>query len=802
MIVCSRAVERGAKPTNPNLASARPQAHVEVVPSGDVTLLNVVGLVDERFKGFGAIDQAKTVVINVAGITRMTSFGVRQWLSAIDSLPKSVSEVILLGCPTFFVDQLNMVLNFGGSGKVLTFVAPYACPSCGVESGELIDVLAERSNLANGGIPEKECTRCGAKLELDETPESYFSFARKYAASSIQPATAQLLAQHGLYTAADTGAEKPPRIIKLVEGSVTYFRIIGRIGSMFRARPFLGGAEGEVVIDLAEVEAFDPEGQKEWRRLLKNLSGQQITVTLVDVKEQFFVAVGETFAIPNVNIETLIVQYVCVSCKRRSQRSASLRGKHWPPHFEDGVCTGCGGVARHEVAGAALVHLKKASMNTPPSSAQLIDHREELLARTMTDASAASQPTDAPSHAVTSSDLILGKYKIVRRLHSSGVTESFLAKQVGIGGFEKPVVLTKLQRSLLEQRERAIEMFLNEVKLAGRLTHPNIAQVLDVGEVGGSLYVAVEYVNGKTVRDIIDRLEQTNSLMPVAEACYVAREVALALDYAFWSIDMRGQRLGVGHGDVAPHNIMVSYDGTVKVLDFGIAISLGEHEDLQYVDPESANNAAIDHRSDLFSVGVLLYQLCSGTKPFAGSSYKEIVKRIKSGKCRPLHEVATVPARLGALVATMISPNVEERPQRGQDIVAELSDIARRSGFESSAANLARFLMHLFPNDDATNEPPAEPRPVRTHTKPPLDNLADAVAISRTRSGHTPGIDASISFVGRSREASMPPNTVASDSQPTPSVKLRKSWWWTVITTLILIALIAGGAYLLVTQHL
>src|SRR5439155_8196811 len=132
----------------------------------------------------------------------------------------------------------------GGAAQVLTVVAPYTCPSCGAESGETIDVLVERAALAKGGVSEKECARCSGKLEFDETPESYFSFVTKYAASSIQPATAQVLAQYGLYTAAiDNAGEKPPRIIKLVHGSVTYFRIIGTIGTMFRARPFLVGAE-------------------------------------------------------------------------------------------------------------------------------------------------------------------------------------------------------------------------------------------------------------------------------------------------------------------------------------------------------------------------------------------------------------------------------------------------------------------------------------------------------------------------------------------------------------------------------
>src|SRR5215470_17611673 len=307
---------RDIKPSSPP-PGARSSAAVDLVTSGDAALVNVSGLVDERFLGFGDIGAVKTVVINVSGMTRMTSFGVRQWLKGMDALPKSISDLYLLGCPTFFVDQLNMVLNFGGAAQVLTVVAPYTCPSCGVESGEIIDVLAERAALARGGVSEKECARCGGKLEFDETPESYFSFVSKYAASSIQPAAAQLLAAHGLYTAVDSVGEKPPRIIKLVHGSVTYFRIIGTIGAMFRARPFLVGAEGEVVIDLAEVARFDPAGNKEWRRLLKNLSSQVPAITLVDLNASFLGSVGDTLTLArNIAAASLLVPYRCAECQR------------------------------------------------------------------------------------------------------------------------------------------------------------------------------------------------------------------------------------------------------------------------------------------------------------------------------------------------------------------------------------------------------------------------------------------------------------------------------------------------------
>jgi serine/threonine protein kinase len=643
------------------------------------------------------------VVIDVARMTRMTSFGVRQWLKAMDALPKSIADLYLLGCPTFFVDQLNMVLNFGGAAKVLTVVAPHTCPSCGVESGEVIDVLAERASLVKGGVPEKDCGRCGGKLEFDETPESYFAFVAKYAASSIAPAAAQMLSARGLYASSDSAAEKPPRIIKLVHGSVTYFRIIGTIGSMFRARPFLVGAEGEVVIDLAEVERFDSAGQKEWRRMLKNLAGQVPSVTLVDVSEDFLAAAGDSLMLArNVAVASVLVPYECIDCFRTSNESVWAA---WPMQLGALVCATCGGSTGNKIAAEALAPLQKASTAVPPASAKLIAQRDEVLSRALVDATVA-QAGEAATPAVSADDTILGKYKIVRRLSAGGMAEVFLAKQVGIGGFEKPVALKRIQRKLLETRHQAIELFLNEAKIAGRLTHPNIVQVLDVGEVGGALYLAMEYVHGKDLRNVIKKLQQNRTIMPLGEACYVVREVALALHHAYWSADMTGQRLAVVHRDVSPQNIIMSFDGTVKLLDFGVAVSAVTEQAQTmivgkwlYMSPETTTNDQVDHRSDLFSLGVVLYLLCSGYMPFTGREPREIVKKIRGGQYKPLQEIVAVPERLAQLVARMLAPNPDDRPQRGQEVADELAEIARQFAFESSAPRIAYILKQLFPTE-------------------------------------------------------------------------------------------------------
>lgn len=680
-----------------------------VSPAGDAALVQVTGLVDEHFMGFGAMTQGiKTLVLEVSGMTRMTSFGVRQWIKGIEALPKTITDLYLLGCPTFFVDQLNMVLNFGGPGKVLTAVAPYTCLSCGMESGEPVDVLTEKAALSKGGVPEKDCSRCGGKLEFDESPESYFSFVSKYAPSSLHPAAAQMLAQKGLYISIESSSDKPPKIIKLVHGPVTYFRIIGTIGALFKARPFLVGAEGEVVLDLADIERFDASGQREWRRLLKSLASQVPSVTLVDVPDAVLANAADAFTIArNIVVDSILVPYVCKDCGRGAAESHHLAALSWPPQFNDQVCSTCGGTMHGTLAAELLPALQKASNSVPEASAKLISNRKEVLSRAMTDANVA-QAGDAASANLTADDMILGKYKIVKRLSAGGMAEVFLAKQVGIGGFEKPVALKRILRQLLESRHLAVDMFLNEAKIAGRLTHPNIVQVLDVGEVGGALYLAMEYIHGKDLRDVLKKTRANRIQLPIGAACYVVREIAQALHHAYWSTDMQGKQLAVVHRDVSPHNVMLGYDGTVKLLDFGVAMSsVTEHQKgmiagkWSYMSPEHTTNQQLDHRSDLFSLGVIFYLLCTGAMPFSGAEPKEIFKKIRAGNYKPVRDlVPDVPEAIANLVASMLSPNPDERPQTGHDIVATLSEVTRAYGYESSGSSVTHLLT-IFADEDA-----------------------------------------------------------------------------------------------------
>ena len=156
--------------------------------------MSVAGTIDERYRGFGELPTVSVLVIDVSGIAFITSFGVRKWIEGMKKIPASVGDIYIVGCPPIFVEQLNMILNFGGRAQVLSLQAPYLCTKCSNETVEMIDVVGDQQAVADRVGPEKVCLKCGAKTELDETGELYFAFLGKYGPTKhINPAATQIL---------------------------------------------------------------------------------------------------------------------------------------------------------------------------------------------------------------------------------------------------------------------------------------------------------------------------------------------------------------------------------------------------------------------------------------------------------------------------------------------------------------------------------------------------------------------------------------------------------------------------------
>jgi len=264
----------------------------------------------------------------------------------------------------------------------------------------------------------------------------------------------------------------------------------------------------------------------------------------------------------------------------------------------------------------------------------------------------------------------IGRYELLTRLAAGGMGEVFLARTVGTGGFEKRLVIKRILPHLADDPE-FVRRFIAEGKLVVRLRHAGIAQVLDMGEEDGVTFIAMEYVDGRDLGELV-KLARTGGVeLPAPLIATIIVRLLEALDYAHGATDDDGVPLGIIHRDISPSNVMISRAGEVKLLDFGIARAT---ERLQatttgairgkysYMSPQQAAGAALDARSDLFSVGVLMWELLTGVRPFDGDSDLLTLDRIRFHDPGPLREAAPdVPAPVAAVVERLLEKDPELR---------------------------------------------------------------------------------------------------------------------------------------------
>jgi eukaryotic-like serine/threonine-protein kinase len=234
-------------------------------------------------------------------------------------------------------------------------------------------------------------------------------------------------------------------------------------------------------------------------------------------------------------------------------------------------------------------------------------------------------------------DTQIGSYTILRPLGKGGTAEVFLAERGGPGQFKKQVAIKRILRALLAQKD-IVQMFLDEARLVARFNHPNVAQLHELGNDNGQYFVVMEYVAGRALDDIIDACAAAKRPFPAAIAAKIVSLTCEALQYAHEFRDEMGAHLKIIHRDVSPQNIMLSYDGVVKVVDFGIAKAAVNYYQtrvgtlkgkLDYMSPEQIRqNVLLDHRTDLFSLGAVLYELLAGRRPFVGATDLAVMSAI------------------------------------------------------------------------------------------------------------------------------------------------------------------------------
>ncbi len=275
----------------------------------------------------------------------------------------------------------------------------------------------------------------------------------------------------------------------------------------------------------------------------------------------------------------------------------------------------------------------------------------------------------------------LGQYILLEKVATGGMAELFRAKKIGIEGFEQILAVKRILPHLSSDEE-FVNMFIAEAKLVAQLTHKNIAQIYDFGRIDQNYFIAMEYIRGKDLKAILKKVSLERRKLPAAIAVFIAKEVAAALSYAHIQKDSAGNDLNIIHRDISPQNILVSYEGEVKIVDFGIAKASAHSKTttgmlkgkLSYMSPEQAWGRSVDHRSDIFSLGVVLYEMLTGRKLFQGDSEVGTLEMIRKARIEPLPSAVNMdmPSGLEAKVLKALAREASERYQNASDMELDL----------------------------------------------------------------------------------------------------------------------------------
>ena len=305
-----------------------------------------------------------------------------------------------------------------------------------------------------------------------------------------------------------------------------------------------------------------------------------------------------------------------------------------------------------------------------------------------------------------------GKYAVVRHLADGGMAEVYLARATGIEGFEKQVVIKRLKPELAEN-PWATELFLQEARIAATLEHPQIAQVHDVGAIDGSYFLAMEHVRGQDLRMLLRQARRRGAVIPLEVAIRIVAELCGALHHAHEKCDAQGVPLGLVHRDVSPSNVLISYDGGVKLCDFGIAEVTTRSDPrkrtragkLSYMAPEQCRGDELDRRADIFVLAIVLYELTTMSKLFKGASEREVMRQVVEGRVRPPSEIRPgYPPELERIVMKSLAVDPASRHATALEMMLELEAFGRDSRLALSSNGLTQVMEELFPPHERAGE--------------------------------------------------------------------------------------------------
>jgi serine/threonine protein kinase len=298
-----------------------------------------------------------------------------------------------------------------------------------------------------------------------------------------------------------------------------------------------------------------------------------------------------------------------------------------------------------------------------------------------------------------------GRYLLLDRINIGGMAEVWRGKSFGAGGFERLVAIKRILPNIAEDDE-FIAMFQDEAKISVQLTHANICQIYELNRIAQSLYIAMEYVPGKDLRSIFDRARKKGEPPPVPLVCYVIGKLCEGLDYAHRKKDSYGRDLNIVHRDVSPQNVLISFEGEVKVIDFGIAKAAGKVTKTQagilkgkfgYMSPEQIRGLPLDRRSDVFAIGVCLYELLTGERLFVGDSDFAVLEKVRKAEVLPPSTYnRRIPEALEKIVLRALAKDVNARYQYASELADDLQRFLITSDSIFSRKDLMQYMKSTF----------------------------------------------------------------------------------------------------------
>jgi len=305
-----------------------------------------------------------------------------------------------------------------------------------------------------------------------------------------------------------------------------------------------------------------------------------------------------------------------------------------------------------------------------------------------------------------------GKYQLLDKIATGGMAELYRAKLTRAEGFEKLIAIKKILPHLSCEGE-LVKAFVDEAKLAALLQHENIVQIYDFGNLEGEYFIAMEYLFGKDLRSITRKADERNMPIGFENTLYIASRICAGLDYSHNLRDLQGKPLNIIHRDVNPQNNFITYEGQVKLIDFGIAKAASHntttHEGLikgklAYMSPEQANGEVIDHRSDIFSTGIILYELLANRRMFEGEAL-QIYPQVREARYEPPENVISdVPTKFYDLLNRALAKDRQDRYQSAGDMLADIEECMYLIDVRPNARSFGQYIKSLFEEEFAAEE--------------------------------------------------------------------------------------------------